>query len=128
MILLLPNVMILLLMIWMNPMGCSEMQEYNTPSHGKLHKKRRHTRRFIKRLQFMIHIFQMESKFKKLILKSIKILRSMIHRRIRLLQIVKGIYLQTSGKNITKNNSFKRSLKLKSPTMSVAAYYRNIPP
>jgi len=67
----LPNLMILLLMIHMNLMGGWEMQEYNSPSHGKLHKKRRATRRLTNRITFTTRILQMEEKFKNMILKSI---------------------------------------------------------
>jgi len=107
------------------------MMEYNRPSHGKLQKERRPTRRVTKRLQFKIHILQMENKFKKLILKLIKILRSMIwmiHRRMKLLHTFKEFFVQTSEEKITNNSSFERSPKLKSQAMSMAAFYKNIPP
>jgi len=88
------------------------MQEYNNTRLGKLQKKRSPTRSSIKRLQFIIHILEMENKFKNFILKSINILQSMIwmiQRRTILLQTFKDICLQTSGEKITNNNSIDRS-------------------
>lgn len=86
--LILPNLMIFLLMICMNLMGSRVMQNHKSPSHGNMHEKRRPNKRLIKGLQFTIHIIQIENKLKKLTLKSIKIIRSMIqmiHRRMILL-------------------------------------------
>lgn len=82
-----------------------------------------------KRLQFTIHIIQMENKIKKLVLKSINILRSMIQmiqRRMTLLHNFKWIFLPASGEKITRNNLFKMSPKLKIQVVFVATCCRNI--
>lgn len=106
----------ILLMLSMTLMGSRAMQNYNNPNHGNMHKN--------KRIQFTIRILHMENNFKNLLQFMIR----MILRSMRWSQIIRGIYLQTSGERASCNKIFKKIPKLKSQANFVATCCRNILP
>lgn len=115
--------MFLLPMMNTTMMESQVMQSHHAPSYGKLHKKRRHTRRSVKRLQSTMHILHLENMIKNLLLFMIHT----IQRRMRKLQRFKGSLLPASGEPIPNNKFFKKNPKLKDQGVSVIIYYRRIP-